>query len=225
VGTGGQGIGGGPGTGGAPTMSVDGPAAAPSDGPSGADANGVEDAQEPGGDGPCMEPAIDGYQLWLASGEGVTRPPKDSILVPEGDHLVGKVEFVGGGWHVVPVHLDNDPDKGSVNLSKSSGFTLTYSATADAFVQLRSAAHWDGGSQYVTAVPGTGGKVVTRTFSFAKASWTVIPNLGVPQFPYETVLPDARALVFIGLGANTLTFTSLKVDGYSPTCRPPRKKG
>jgi hypothetical protein len=189
------------------------------------DAAEPADLADPIGDGPCMEPAIDGYQLWLASGEGPTTPPRGSILVAEGDHQVAKVTFVGGGWHVVPVHLANDPDIGSINLTRSSGFTLTYSATADLYIQLRSMAHWDGGSQYVTKVPSTGGQLMTRTFSFARASWTAIDNLGIPGYSFESVLPDARALVFIGLGANDLVFTSLKVDGYTPPCRPPKKKG
>jgi hypothetical protein len=176
-------------------------------------------------DGGCLEPAIDGYQLWLASGEGATKPARGSILIPEGDHLVARVSFLAYGWHVLPVHLANDPDAGMVDLTKSSGFTLTYSAAADFYVQLRSMSHWDGGSQYVTKIPGTGGQLMTKTFSFAKADWTVIANLGVPGYPYETVLPEARALVFIGNGANELVFTSLHVDGYSPPCVPPRKHG
>jgi hypothetical protein len=176
-------------------------------------------------DGPCMEPSIDGYQYWLASGEGATNPARDNVLIPEGDHYVAKISFLGAGWHVFPVPLDNDPDAGMVDLSKSAGFTVTYSATADLFVQFRSNTHWDGGTHYVTKMPSTGGVVMTRTFSFAKANWTYIDNLGVPQWPFESELPVARALVFIGLGPNDLLFTALKVDGYLPRCRAPKKKG
>jgi hypothetical protein len=181
------------------------------------------------GEGPadgCNAPAIDGYAVWLATGEGgATIPARDSILVDDGGKAVGKVMFVGGGWHGVSVHLSNNTDKGLVDLSKSSGFTLTYSATADLFIQLRSSSHWDGGSHYVIKVPATGGMVTTRTFPFIRASWQTIDVLGIPTQPFDAERAEVRGLVFVGLGANTLVFQGLKVDGYTPPCPPPPKHG
>jgi hypothetical protein len=82
-------------------------------------------------------PSVDRFTQWIASGEGTTVPATGSILVKEGDEYVGKVQLVGAGWHVIPVYIKNKFGE-SLDLSTSSGITLTYSATAELHVPLPS---------------------------------------------------------------------------------------
>jgi len=100
------------------------------------------------------KPSLDRLTNWQASGEGLTVPATGSILVQDGAAYAGKVEFVGAEWHVIPVYIANKYGS-TADLSKSSGFTLTYSATSDLHVQLRSLSHWSGGDQYATSIPST----------------------------------------------------------------------
>ncbi len=162
-------------------------------------------------------PSIDRLQQWLASGEGVTIPATGSMLVPEGDHYVARIEFVGSDWHVAVVWLGNQFEA-SVDLSGSSGFSLTYAATDDFYVQLRPAAHWSGGDKYVALLPSTDGAVQTRTIAFDPSAWTTLPELGVPSYPFAEAVADARGLVFVGRTPNALEFRGLRVDGYEPPC-------
>jgi hypothetical protein len=163
------------------------------------------------------KPSIDRLEEWLASGEGQTVPATGSLLVPEGDHYVAKVQLVGSEWHVVVVWMGNQFEA-QEDFSAASGFTLTYSATDDLYVQLRPGSHWSGGDKYVTAIPSTNGQVVTRTFSFAPSAWTTIPELGTPSYPYADALREVRGLVFVGETPNDLAFYGLRVDGFSPPC-------
>jgi hypothetical protein len=166
----------------------------------------------------CTTPSIDRLQHWLASGEGTTVPASGSLLVPVGDRYAAKVTFVGAEWHVVVVWLGN-AFEAQADLSRSAGFRMTYSATDDLWVQLRPASHWSGGDKWLTKVPSTGGRMVTRFFSFSPDRWTTLPELGKPSYPFTTALTEARGLVFVGKTANTLDFRGLRIDGYRPPCR------
>jgi hypothetical protein len=165
----------------------------------------------------CANPSIDQYEQWLASGEGTTVPATGSLLVPEGNQYVAKVQFLNAEWHVIVVWLGNQFDA-QADLSGSSGFWLTYSATDEFYVQLRPASHWSGGDKWLTPVPSTGGQVVRRFFSFAPDSWTWLPELGEPSYSFASALSEARGLVFVGKTPNTLEFSGLRIDGYQPPC-------
>ncbi len=162
-------------------------------------------------------PSLDRLQQWLASGEGQTVPATGSLLVSEGEDTVARVQFVGAEWHVAVVWLGNQFEA-QANLSASSGFTLTYSATAGLYVQLRPASHWSGGDKWLVAVPSTGGQVTTRFFSFDAQAWTTLPELGTPSYSFADALDEARGLVFVGETANQIVFHGLRIDGFEPTC-------
>jgi hypothetical protein len=161
-------------------------------------------------------PSVDRLTSWTASGEGTTVPATGSILVKQGNDYVGKVQLVGAEWHVVPVLLTNKFGV-AVDLTSSSGFTLTYSATADLHMQLRTKSHWGGGDQYATDIPSTGGMVQTKTFSFAEANWKSL--FGAPVLSYADTLKDAMGLVFVGNSENTLIVSGLRIDGVIPPCQ------
>jgi hypothetical protein len=86
-------------------------------------------------------------------------------------------------------------------------------------VQLRPASHWSGGAQWVTRIPSTHGRTVTRFFSFRPRSWTALAELGTPAHSFPAALAEARGLVFVGKTANELEFRGLRVDRYTPPCR------
>jgi hypothetical protein len=178
----------------------------------------------------CATPSIDRLQQWLASGEGASVPATGSLLVPAGtghdsaprNHAKGakyaaKVTLLNAEWHVIVVWLANEFDA-QVDLSTSSGFWMTYSATDDLYVQLRPASHWSGGDKWLTLVPSTGGRLVTRFFSFSPDTWTTLPELGAPTYSFASALTEARGLVFVGKTANELDFRGMRFDGYVPPC-------
>lgn len=166
----------------------------------------------------CATPSIDRLQQWLASGEGATVPATGSLLVPARRHqYAAKVTFLNAEWHVVVVWLANEFEA-QVDLSQSRGFWLTYSATDDLYVQLRPASHWSGGAQWLTPVPSTQGRMVTRFFSLGPEAWTSLPELGTPAFPFDVAVGEARGLVFVGKTANELDFRGLRINGYVPPC-------
>lgn len=160
-------------------------------------------------------PSVDRYSEWIASGEGTTVPAQGSILVEEGGEYVAKVQMLGAGWHVIPVYIKNKFGE-TQDLSGSSGITLTYSATADLHVQLRSKSHWDGGEQYATTIPATGGKKVTRVFSFAAPGWKSL--FGPPALSFADTLKESMGLVFVANGENQVAFYGIRLDGYTPPC-------
>ncbi len=166
----------------------------------------------------CATPSIDRLQQWLASGEGATEPATGSILVPKGRHdYAAKIKFLSNDWHVMVVWLGNKFEA-QADLSKSAGFSMTYRATDDLYIQLRPASKWSGGDKWVTKVPSTRGKLVTRFFSFRPSKWTTIPALGKPAYPLSEALPEARGFVFVGATPNVLEFQGLRIDGYRPPC-------
>lgn len=165
----------------------------------------------------CATPSIDRFQQWLASGEGATVPATGSLLVRERHGYAAEVEFLGDEWHVAVVWLGNRFEA-QADLSDSSGFWLTYSATDDLYVQLRSASRWSGGAQWLTKVPSTGGKLVRKFFGFAPHRWTWLPELGEPAHSFASALGEARGLVFVGKTPNRIAFRGLRVDDYRPPC-------
>ena len=166
----------------------------------------------------CATASIDRYQQWLASGEGTTVPATGSLLVPARRGYAARVTFLNPEWHVVALWLGNQFDA-QVDLSRSAGFRLTYRATDDLYVQLRPASHWSGGDQWVTPVPSTGGRLVTRFFGLRPDRWSALPELGTPAHPFATAVREARGLVFVGKTPNTLEFRGLRVHRYVPPCR------
>ena len=166
----------------------------------------------------CATPSIDRYQQWIASGEGATVPATGSLLVRERHGYAAKVRFLDDEWHVVVLWLGNQFEA-QADLSDSSGFWLTYSATDDLYVQLRPASDWSGGDKWLTPVPATGGRMVHRFFRFSPDRWTWLPELGRPTHPFGSALGEARGLVFVGKTPNALDFRSLRVNGYRPPCR------
>ena len=171
------------------------------------------------GRGECATPSIDRYQQWLASGEGTTVPATGSLLAPVRGtgRYTAKVTFVNDEWHVAVLWLGNQFEA-QADLSRSAGFRLTYRATDDVYVQLRSASHWSGGAQWVTRVPSTRGRMVTRFFSLRPQAWTSLPELGTPEHSFESALSEARGLVFVGKTPNELEFRGLRIHRYTPPC-------
>ena len=165
----------------------------------------------------CATPSIDRYQQWLASGEGASVPATGSLLVRERGGYAAKVTLLNAEWHVIVLWLGNKFEA-QTDLSESSGFLLTYSATDDLYVQLRPASQWSGGNKWLTKVPSTGGKLVRKFFSFSPKAWTTLPELGTPPYSFASALGEARGLVFVGKTPNTLDFRGLRVDGYTPPC-------
>ncbi len=45
-----------------------------------------------------------------------------------------------------------------------------------------------------------------------------LPELGLPAHTFESVLPEARGLVFVGKTPNKLEFRRLRIDRYTPPC-------
>jgi hypothetical protein len=167
----------------------------------------------------CNMPSIDRLVHWFVASEAnaMTAPASGSILVPEADHQVGKVSFVGGGWHIVAVWTANSMTA-QVDLGGSTGFTLTYSATADFYVQLREVANYASGAHYVAQIPSTGGQVQTVFVSFGADRWMPLARLGNPTVTFPQAITQVRGLFFIGDTANTLEFRRLRIDNYVPNC-------
>ena len=179
-------------------------------------APGIAGAQRERG-GECRTPSIDRFQQWLASGEGATVPATGSLLTPARHGYAARVSFLNAEWHVVVLWLANEFEA-QVDLSRSAGFWLTYSATDDVYLQLRPASHWSGGDKWLTLVPSTGGRTVTRFFGFRSEAWTTLPELGKPAYSFESALHEARGFVFVGKTPNELEFRGLRVHGYRPPC-------
>lgn len=160
-------------------------------------------------------PSVDRFTQWIASGEGLTEPKTGSILVKEGDDYVAKVRFIGSDWHVIPVYLANKFGD-TVDLTTNKGITLTYSATAELHVQLRSESHWSGGAQYATTIPSTNGQKETRFFSFAEAGWASL--FDAPALSYADTLKEGMGLVFVGNSENNVVVYGMRLDSYMPPC-------
>lgn len=169
----------------------------------------------------CMKPSIDHLQSWSVV-QGSTTPAGGSLLVKEDDHYVAKVVLHGTSWHALLLPLANVVyDTIMVDLSTSTGFTLTYSATADLWIQMRPANHPHGAVHWVTKIPSTGGVLQSRFFSLAAESWSNLPAIsGIPPWPYVETRAQARGFVFVGNKPNDVVFAGLRFDNYVPACRP-----
>jgi hypothetical protein len=165
----------------------------------------------------CPKPSIDRITAWNATGEGTTKPMSGSLLVKEGDHYVAKQEFVGGGWHVLEVFVANAYGA-SADLTNDATFTLTYSSTAELWLQMRASNHYSGGAQWVTKIPSTGGQKMTATFSLDPGKWTTI-ELGKPSWTYAEARQKACGFVFVGDKPNVISFWSLRFEKYVPMCK------
>jgi hypothetical protein len=219
----------GTGTGGAPSStggvpsSSDGPLPTADAAPSTDGASSSGDGAAGAPDGPaasmeCSQPSIDRITWWQATGEGTTVPMKEgtSLLVKEGDHYLAREQFLKNEWHVLEVIITNVFGK-SVDLSRSTGFTLTYNTTADLYIQLRPGFGYDGGDKWVILIPSSGGQDRTATFPFT--GWTTIDELGKPSYTFARALAAAEGFVFVGKTPNTVTLKSLRIDGYTPACK------
>ncbi|GEM_PF-3560967 len=166
----------------------------------------------------CPGVSIDRYQQWLASGEGPTVPATGSLLRQESDSTIARASFTQDNqWHVLAIWLGNEFGA-SVNLTLSKGFSLTYSATNDFYIQLRPAVQWSGGAKWHLLIPSTAGQSTTTFFPFEAAQWIKLTALGEPPHTFEEALADASGLVVVGNTKNEISFSGLRVDTYEPPC-------
>jgi hypothetical protein len=165
----------------------------------------------------CTTPSIDRIQYFGASGEGTTVPMNGTLLVKEGNRYVAKQQYLKSEWHVTEVLIGNTFNT-QVDLTTSKGITLTWSATADLWIQMRPGFHYSGGAQWVTKLPSTGGQVKTQFFSLDPAQWST-DLLGKPAWSYAMARAAVRGLVFVGNMPNVITISGLRIDGYTPMCR------
>ena len=167
----------------------------------------------------CPGPSMDRLQKWLAHAfvMGVPNFQESSLLVSEGNRYVAKATLTGGGANYSEIVVLLGNDRSGVDLTRSAGFVITYSATADQWIELRGTVKPDGGDQWVVKLPGTGGQMMSKTFSFEASSWTTL--FGQPPVRYPDVLRTAFMFDIVGNAPNTVTFYGLRFDGYVPTCR------
>ncbi|HXI56611.1 MAG TPA: hypothetical protein VNO55_11170, partial [Polyangia bacterium] len=140
-----------------------------------------------------------------------------TLLVKDGTRYVAKEQFLKNEWHVMEVLIGNNFNT-QVDLSNSKGFTLTYSSTADLWIQMRPGFHYSGGAQWVIKVPNTAGMLKTQSFSLDAAAWGTI-SLGKPTWTYAMARAAVRGFVFVGDMPNVITISGLRIDGYIPMCR------
>ena len=156
-------------------------------------------------------------QQWLAHAF-VGAGNRSSLLSMEGGRYVAKGQFPGGNWSEIVVLIGN-AESAAVDLSKSKGFEITYSATAPLWMQMRGNVKLHGGDQHVVALPATGGMTVTKFVPFEPAAWTFAPGLGKPTHALADVVKSASFFDIVGNAANTVKFSGLRFDGYVPPCR------
>jgi hypothetical protein len=167
---------------------------------------------------PCPRPSVDRLEIWEAHGGSLKPAVGGNLLVKDGDRYYTKVDFLPGAeWHEIVVPLVNSLSK-KVDLTSSKGFWLTYSATADLWVQLRPLSHAHGGEQYTAKLPSTAGALQETFISFAPANWGML--LGTPPFPFDQALRDANFFNFVGPPgtANSVIVKGLRIDGHVPPC-------
>jgi hypothetical protein len=166
----------------------------------------------------CAGASLDRFQKWLAHALVAGAAPDSSILVAEGNRQVARARFVGGDWSEVVVLLGNATDA-SIDLGKSSGFDITYSATADLYIELRGTVQLHGGDQHAVTLPATGGMTVTKHVPLDPAAWSFVAALGKPTVAFADVVRTANMFDIVGNTANTVTFSGLRFDNYVPPCR------
>ena len=169
----------------------------------------------------CGKPSVDHLTQWLAWSGGTKPPTGANILTQEGGKNVAKISLVAcanTNWCQLVLPITNSLG-GQVDLSKSAGFSMTYSAVADLWVQMRPASRYDGGDKWLILIPATGGKVETRFFPFIPEAWFFLNRLGMPKYPFTTALKDVRSFVFVANTPNNeLVFHNFRIDGHIPAC-------
>ncbi|HET6284607.1 MAG TPA: hypothetical protein VFH73_26865 [Polyangia bacterium] len=168
----------------------------------------------------CTTPSLDRLQQWVVGNEMgvVTAPAQGNILAREANGYIGKVTFVGNGWHVVAVWIAN-MFSSDVDLTNAGGVTVTYTSTAPLWVQMRPASRYSGGNHFLVALPSTGGQLQAKYIPFSAAAWTWLPRLGMPGLQFTDAIKEVRALVFVGDVANQVVFYGLRFDNFVPVCR------
>jgi hypothetical protein len=166
----------------------------------------------------CPGGSLDRFQKWLAHALVTGAAADSSILVTEGNREVARARFPGGDWSEVVVLLGNAADA-SIDLSMSAGFDITYSATADLFIELRGTVQLHGGDQHAVKLPATGGATVTMHVPLDPAAWTFIDTLGKPTVAFADVVRTANMFDIVGNTANVVSFSGLRFDNYVPACR------
>jgi hypothetical protein len=167
----------------------------------------------------CPGGSLDRLQKWLGHAFVTGVSPDSSILVDDGGKKVARAKFTGGGnWSEVVVLLGNATDA-AVDLSKSAGFTITYSATADLYIELRGTVQLHGGDQHAVKLPATGGMTVSKRILLDPSAWTFVDALGKPTVAFADVVRTANMFDIVGNTANDVTFTGLRFDGYVPMCK------
>jgi hypothetical protein len=139
----------------------------------------------------------------------------------DGSGYVGRADYDGLDWREFVVYLMNS-DNSQVDLTNSSGFWLTYSATAEFWVQLRPIPPlYNGPKKHVMRLPPTGGQMQTHFFPFSAEKWTTISAFPPPDYPLADALKAARSFDFICRTPNTVVFYGLRIDGVAPPCTAP----
>jgi len=164
----------------------------------------------------CAAPNIDGFEQWLASGEGVTQPKTGSLLQPLAPGYVAKISFVSD-WCTAAIWLNNAFGV-ETDLTQSPSFELDYSATSDFYVQLRpGGAEWNGGDQYAFKIPNSNGARTQLTVPFTAAGWQSL--FAAPKLSFADTLKRASGFVVVGNTQNDLSFYGLRVAGFTPPCK------
>jgi hypothetical protein len=166
----------------------------------------------------CPGASLDRLQRWLAHAFVSGAAQGTSLLVQQGGRYVAKARLTGGGsnYSEVVVHLGNQAGA-AVDLSKVPGFTITYSSTADLWIELRGTVLLHGGDQWAVKLPSSGGQMTTKDISLEAAAWGRI--FGPPPVAFAEVLKTASMFDIVGNAANDVTFAGLRFDGYVPQCR------
>jgi hypothetical protein len=162
----------------------------------------------------CATPSLGRFQDWRAHAFSV--PAAGSLLVKEGDRYVMKVKFTGANWGEAVLNLGNGGV--AVDLSKSAGFTVTYTASTDVGIQIRGNVQPHGGDQHVAVLPASAAPK-TLSFRFVPEDWTFLPGLGRPSVALADVIKSALIFDIVSRTANDVTISSLRFDNYVPTCR------
>jgi len=166
----------------------------------------------------CPKASVDHLEIWTAHGGSLRPPTGSNLLIKDGDRHYMKVEFLPGSqWHEAVVPVANSLSR-KADLSASKGFTITYSATADVWLQLRPLTHPHGGEQHTFKLPATGGMVQDLFVPFAPEAWGML--LGNPTFPFAEAVREANFFNFIAppASANVIVVRGLRFDGYVPSC-------
>jgi hypothetical protein len=166
----------------------------------------------------CAKPSVDHLTQFLAWSGTTTPPTGSNAISKDGNKTVGKISFKNcTGWCQLVVPINNSLGA-QVDLSKSAGFLITYSSTADINMQMRPASRYDGGDKWLAFLPSTGGQMKELFYPFLPEAWYWLNRLGKPTYPFTTAVKDVRSFVFVSQVPNELTFYGFRIDGHDPAC-------